>query len=83
LIAFGILMLLVGFDQPLTLLVLSAALSATVMFIYSGLLLRLNRRYLPGPIRMRGLRFAVIALAFAFFGVFSVITVIDQIRSNL
>jgi len=83
LIAFGILMLLVGFDQPLTLLVLSASLSATVMFIYCGLLLRLNRRYLPGPIRMGGLRMAVIALAFAFFGVFSAITVVNQFSELL
>jgi hypothetical protein len=78
LIAFGIGMLLIGFDQPLTLLVLSASLSAVVMFIYSGLLARLNRRYLPEPIRVRGLRLGVLVAAFLFFGVFSIITVIAQ-----
>jgi len=78
LIAFGILMLLVGFDQPLTLLVLSASLSAAVMFVYSGLLVRLNRRYLPAPIRIGGLRLVVLVCAFAFFGVFSAITVVAQ-----
>ena len=38
-IAFGVLVLLLGFDQPLTLVVLAAALSGVVMFIYSGLLI--------------------------------------------
>ena len=46
-IAFGIVVLLLGFDQPLTLVVLAAALSGIVMFIYSGLLIAINRRFLP------------------------------------
>ena len=41
-IAFGVAVLLIGLDQPLTLLVLSASLNAGVMFLYSGLLLWLN-----------------------------------------
>ena len=48
LIAFGIVVLLVGFDQPLALIVLSAALNGFVMFLYSGLLLWLNLTQLPG-----------------------------------
>jgi hypothetical protein len=58
--------------------VLSASLSAAVMFVYSGLLVRLNRRYLPAPIRIGGLRLVVLVCAFAFFGVFSAITVVAQ-----
>jgi hypothetical protein len=53
-----------------------------MMFIYSGLLMVLNRRALPAPIQMRGYRLAVMALVFLFFAVFSVLTLIDQIREN-
>ena len=46
--------LLARFDQPLTLVVLSAALSGVVMFIYSGLLIAINRKFLPAPLKIRG-----------------------------
>jgi hypothetical protein len=77
-IAFGILVLLLGFDQPLTLVVLAAALSGIVMFIYSGLLIALNRRFLPEPLKVRGVRLGALVWAFLLFGVLSVIVVIDQ-----
>ena len=78
LIAFGILILLLGFDQPLTLVVLAAALSGIVMFIYSGLLIAINRRFLPEPLKIRGVRLAALVWAVGVFGVLSVIVVIDQ-----
>ena len=53
LIAFGVVVLLLGFDRPLTLLIVSAALNAGVMFLYSGLLLWLNVRSFSGPLRVR------------------------------
>jgi hypothetical protein len=77
-IAFGIAVLLAGFDQPLTLVVLAAALSGMVMFIYSGLLIAINRRFLPEPIRISGFRLGALVWAFLLFGVLSVIVIIDQ-----
>jgi hypothetical protein len=77
-IAFGVLVLLLGFDQPLTLVVLAAALSGVVMFIYSALLVIINRRFMPEPLKIRGFRLAALVWAFGLFGVLSVIVVIDQ-----
>lgn len=72
--------LLVGFDQPLVLTVLAGSLSGVVMFIYSGLLITINRRYLPQPIKIRGMRLGALAWCFAFFGVFSIIYGIEQFK---
>ena len=77
-IAFGTAVLLAGFDQPLTLVVLAAALSGGVMFIYSMLLIAINRRFLPGPLKIGGIRLVVLVWAVILFGVMSVIVVIDE-----
>ena len=77
-IAFGILILLAGFDQPLTLVVLAACLSGIVMFIYSGLLIAINRKFMPETLKIRGVRLGMLVIAFLTFGVLSVIVVIDQ-----
>ena len=80
---FGITILLLGFDQPLVLTVLAASLSGVVMFIYSGLLIALNRRFLPEQIKIRGIRLGALAWCFAFFGVFSIIYGIEQFKQLL
>jgi hypothetical protein len=67
----GVAVLASGFDQPLVLLVLSACLNGIVMFIYSILLIRLNRGGLPPAIRVRGLRLGVLAFAVLFYGFFA------------
>jgi hypothetical protein len=77
---FGITILLAGLDQPLVLTVLAASLSGVVMFIYSGLLIALNRRYLPHQIKIRGIRLGALAWCFAFFGVFSIIYGVEQFK---
>jgi vacuolar-type H+-ATPase subunit I/STV1 len=77
---FGIAILLAGLDQPLLLTVLAASLSGVVMFIYSGLLIALNRRFLPQPIKIRGIRLGALAWCFAFFGVFSIIYGVEQFK---
>jgi hypothetical protein len=71
---------LAGFAQPLILLVISACVGGLMMFIYSGLLILLNRKVLPGPIRIRAGRTAVLGWSVALFGVLSVLTIIDQVR---
>ena len=50
-----------------------------MMFMYSLLLLIMNRRSLPAPIRVRGLRAGVLVFSFAFFGVLSVLTIKEQV----
>ncbi len=79
-IAFGAVVLLIGFDQPIVLLVISAAIGGFMMFIYSALLIRLNRRVLPEPIRITGGRTAVLIWAILLFGILSAITIYTQIR---
>lgn len=78
-IAFGSSIILLGFDQPLTLLVLSSVLSAAVMFVYSILLIRLNRGALPEAIKMRGVRLAALVWAVLFFGIASAVVIFSQV----
>ena len=54
LVLIGIIVLLVGIDQPIVLLVISAVTGGFMMFMYSGLLILINRKPLPGPIKIRG-----------------------------
>lgn len=81
-IASGVLILATGFDDPLDLLVRSAALNAVVMFLYSGLLLVLGWRCFAPPLRPGLLRSAALCASFAFFGYFSVVTILDQLRAG-
>ncbi|MFG1942732.1 Nramp family divalent metal transporter [Nonomuraea sp. NPDC048826] len=74
----GILILLLGFDQPLVLLVLSASFAAVMMFVYSILLIWLNRKALPAQIRIRSYRLGAMVWSIAFFGSLTVLTVIQQ-----
>ena len=69
LVGLGTLILLVGIDQPLVLLVISASVGGTMMCLYSALLLVLNRRGLPEPIRVRSYRVAALIWSTVFFGV--------------
>nr|WP_221381681.1 Nramp family divalent metal transporter [Actinoplanes polyasparticus] len=79
LVAIGIVVLLSGFSQPIVLLVISAVVGGFMMFIYSGLLILINRRILPEPIRIRGVRLAALVWAFLLFGVLSILTFQDRI----
>jgi hypothetical protein len=82
-IAAGSAILLSGFSQPLLLLVVSACLSGMVMFVYSILLIQLNRRGLPPALRVRGLRLGMLMFATVFYGFFSGWLVLVQVRSYL
>jgi len=79
LVAVGVLILLAGLDQPLVLLVISACVAAVTMFMYSILLLIMNRRYLPDAIKIRSYRVGALVFSGAFFGVLSAITIVDQV----
>ncbi|MEU4448857.1 Nramp family divalent metal transporter [Actinosynnema sp. NPDC050801] len=80
LVLVGCVIVLAGLGQPLLLLVISACVGALMMFIYSGLLIVLNRKVLPEPIRIRAGRMAVLGWAIALFGALSVMTIIEQTR---
>jgi hypothetical protein len=80
LVAIGIGVLLAGFDQPLVLIVISACVGGVMMFVYSALLILVNRRLLPEAIKVRGVRLAALGWSFALFGVLSVLTVVDRVK---
>jgi hypothetical protein len=77
LIAVGVAIILVFTEQPLVLLVIGSALSAGVMFIYSILLIVLNRGGLPRAIRLGGYRLAIMGLAVVWFGYFSFRVIVE------
>jgi hypothetical protein len=83
LIAIGVLVLLLGFDQPIVLLVIAAVVGGFMMFIYSGLLILINRRTLPRAIRIRGFRLGALVWAILLFGTLSVLTFQAQIARLL
>ncbi len=79
-VAFGSLILLSGVTQPLVLLVTAAVLNGAVMAVYSVLLIRLNRTYLPPAIKVQGPRLGTLVWAIILFGGFTILTAIDQFR---
>jgi len=52
-----------------------------MMFIYSALLLMVNRRTLPKEIRPGGVRVAALVWSFLLFGFLSVLTFNEQLRN--
>ncbi|NEK56504.1 amino acid permease [Geodermatophilus sabuli] len=80
LVLIGCVVLLSGLDQPLVLLVIAAVTGGLMMFIYSALLLVLNRRTLPPEIRPGMVRVAALVWSFLLFGFLSVLTFDEQLR---
>jgi hypothetical protein len=83
LVGLGSSILLVGMDQPLVLLVISASVGGTMMCLYSALLLVLNRRGLPEEIRVRSYRTGALLWSTGFFGLLAVLTVWQQVQRVL
>jgi hypothetical protein len=82
-VAAGSIILLSGVNQPLLLLIIAACLNGMVMFVYSILLIQLNRRGLPPALRVGGLRLGMLVFATAFYGFFAGWLVIVQVQSYL
>ncbi len=78
-IVFGSVILLSGVTQPLLLLIIASSLNGLVMFVYSCLLIQLNKRTLPSEIGLRGGRLAAIVWAVLFYGFFSAVLLWDQL----
>jgi Mn2+/Fe2+ NRAMP family transporter len=78
----GSLILLAGLEAPLVLLIIAASGGGVVMFFYSGMLILLNTRVLPDPIKLKGWRLVVMWITFLIFAVLSIYLVYYQIASN-
>jgi hypothetical protein len=83
LVGLGSSLLLIGMDQPLVLLVISASVGGAMMCLYSALLLVLNRRGLPEEIRVRSYRAGALVWSTAFFGLLAALTVWQQLQRLL
>ncbi|MPY82969.1 MAG: hypothetical protein GEV00_06510 [Actinophytocola sp.] len=82
-IVIGSVILLSGVDEPLRLLVIASALNGISMFVYSALLIWLNRRAVPKPIRITGVRLVAMVWAVIFFGYFTYFLVANDIIPTL
>jgi hypothetical protein len=69
--------------QPLVLLIISSVAGGLMMLIYSFLLILLNRRLLPAPIRITGIRTAALVWSVLMFGLLAVLTFREQLRNLL
>jgi hypothetical protein len=65
-------------SQPLILLIISASIGGFMMFIYSGLLILINKRSLPPAVRITRFRTATMVWSVLLFGTASVIAIFDQ-----
>jgi len=77
-IAAGIIIFSLGLTRPLTLLIIGAVLNAVAMFVYSGLVLWLNTSSLDKTLRPKLIRKLAVLSAFLFYGIFSLITIIQN-----
>ena len=77
LVVVGVVILLTVTEQPLLLIVIASAMSAGVMFIYSILLIVLNRKALPEMIRLSGYRLCDHRVRGVWFGYFSARVIIE------
>jgi hypothetical protein len=75
----GIVVILAGFSQPIVLAVIAACTGGTMMFVYSALLIVINRKMLPREIRITAGRTAALVWSVLLFGVLAVLTVQQQV----
>jgi uncharacterized protein YjeT (DUF2065 family) len=80
-VGLGCTILLGGFSQPLTLLVISASTAGTMMFFYSFMLIALNRKMLPKAIRIGPFRIAILAWSTLMFGSLAALTIYTQVQT--
>ena len=80
-VGLGCAVLLAGVSQPLTLLVISASTGGTIMFLYSFMLIALNRRMLPPPLRIGPFRTATLVWSTLLFGSLAALTIYTQVQT--
>ena len=74
----GVTILMLGFNQPLQLITISAVLNAFTMFVHVGLTLWTNTTLLEKPVRPQLFRKLAMSFAFVFYGGFSIYTIVDK-----
>jgi hypothetical protein len=79
LVALGCAILLSGLAQPLALLIISASVGGTMMCLYSALLIVINKRHLPAPVRIRSYRTGILVWATAAFGTLAALTIWQEL----
>ena len=78
-VALGVVIILSGFNQPVVLLVISACTGGVIMFLYSFLLVVLNRARPPATaITPAPWRVAILVWSTLFFGTLSALTIWQQ-----
>ena len=82
-VGLGCTILLAGMSQPLTLLVISASTGGTMMFLYSFMLIALNKKMLPAAIRISPFRTATLVWSTLLFGSLAAITIYTQAQQLL
>jgi len=78
-IIFGIIIFLIGFSEPRTLITIGAVINAVAMFFGIGLTLFLNLKSLPRQLQPSLIRRIILSGSFIFFGVFSIITLVANL----
>jgi hypothetical protein len=68
--------------EPLILLILSATGGGFMMFFYSGLLILLNRRVLPEPIKLRSWRLVGMTVSFLIYAAFVVFIIYQMVTAG-
>jgi hypothetical protein len=68
--------------EPLVLLIIAATGGGFMMFFYSGLLIRLNRRFLPEQIKLRSWRLVGMVAAFLLYAVFVVFLIFQMVTQG-
>ena len=78
-VALGVVIILSGFNQPVVLLVISACTGGVIMFLYSFLLIVLNRGALPEAIKPASWRVGTLVWSTLFFGTLAALTIWQQL----
>ena len=76
-IAFGVVIFLLGFGEPLLLLTLAAVINAGAMFVHIALTLILNLTRLEKEVRPSLIRISMMVFSLLFFGYFTLRTIIN------
>jgi hypothetical protein len=79
----GAVILMSGMNEPVTLLTIASASGGVVMFIYSALLILLNRKALPDAIKVRGVRLGALIWAVLFYGAASTYLIVNVVIPEL
>jgi hypothetical protein len=79
----GAAILFAGLEQPLVLLIIASSGGGVVMFLYSGMLIWLNRRALPEPVKLKSWRLVGMWITFVMFAVLSTYLVYWYVNAAL